>query len=682
VNSPIRPPAADPAARARPDRAGDDAHEVERRRRQLQAAFAQGGPLGAALAGFRRRPSQEEMALAVFDAIARRGTLAAEAGTGTGKTLAYLVPALLAGGKLLVSAGTKTLQDQIFDKDLPAACGALRLRVDAAILKGRQNYVCRLRLERTAASGLLASREEVRDLRLVERFAQASATGDRAELDTVADNAGIWPAVTSTRDNCLGAECTHFENCFVMRARRRALAADVVVVNHHLLIADMALREERASELLPNADVVVVDEAHHLARVAADFFGDSWSLQQTLELGGDALRLGLAQAPDGASWPDLARGVEQAARAVRLRLAESGVPRQARVDYDGALRSGAVPDAVGGLDRALADVEAAVRANAGRDAELDLLVPRAQRLRASLRAWHAPLPEGGVAAGRDSVRWVSAGIHGAQFHSTPLDCSDAFARARGLREQAWILTSATLTAGRRFEPFLAELGLEGATALRWDSPYDYERQALLYLPSPLPNPEMEDFAGQVAEAAWPVIRAARGRAFVLCSTLRAVGRVAQRLGELMARDGDPLPLLVQGEASRRAMLASFRRGGGAVLVGSVSFWEGVDVRGDALSLVVIDKLPFAPPDDPVVAGRIRQMKERGQNPFREFQLPQALTLLRQGAGRLIRDDADRGVLMILDERLLSRSYGRWMLDNLPPFARTRSQAQACAFLAG
>ncbi|SPE25334.1 Helicase c2 [Burkholderiales bacterium] len=657
-----------------------DSQEVEARRRAVAAAFSADGALAGALAGYRVRPAQQEMALAVLEAIARRATLAAEAGTGTGKTLAYLVPAVLAGGKVLIAAGTKTLQDQIFDKDLPAVCRALSVRVDTAILKGRQNYLCRLRLERTATAGMLGSREEVQALQHLSRFALVSQTGDRSELAQVSDSSPIWPAVTSTRDNCLGSECEHFENCYVVRARRRALAADVVVVNHHLLLADMALREETDSELLPNAQVVIVDEAHQLARIAAEFFGDDWSLQQIAELCADALRVGLQWARDGAQWPELARTIDFAARAVRLSLADNGKLRRPRLAYEHLAQSGLAPAAIAALDRALSALQDAVSGNQGREAELDLLLPRVQRLRQSMKAWHqGPLDrEGGD--GLDVVRWVSATAHGAHFYATPLSCSQPFARAREQREQAWIFTSATLTTAQRFEPFLEELGLSGSPALRWDSPFDFARQALLYLPAAMPNPQAEEFAELVAEAAWPVLRASRGRAFVLCSTLRAVPRVARRLQELMDAAGDPLPILVQGEANRRAMLGDFRRLGEAVLVGSVSFWEGIDVRGDALSVVVIDKLPFAPPDDPVVEARIRRMKAQGRNPFREYQLPQAITLLRQGVGRLIRDDSDRGVLMILDERLLSRSYGKTILASLPPFSRTRDEAEACAFV--
>lgn len=656
--------------------------QLASRQRELAAAFAADGALARAVKGYRVRSSQREMALAVFETIARRATLAAEAGTGTGKTIAYLVPAVLAGGKVLVAAGTKTLQDQIFEKDLPVVCRALGVRVEAAILKGRQNYICRLRLERTAAAGMLSSREDVQSLQQIVRFVRQSQTGDVSELESVTEGASIWPAVTSTRDNCVGSECEHFEQCFVFRARRRALAADIVIVNHHLLLADMALREEKDSVLLPNVDAVIVDEAHHLARIAAEFFGERWTLQQITQLGADSLQLGLTFASDGAKWPDLARALDQGARSVRLALAQDGVDRRVRAAYDQFGPGGATLTAIAGLDGALASLQEALGRNQGRSAEMDLLLPQLARLRRTMEVWHQRAPRVDAAAELDTVRWVSTSSQGAQFHTTPLSCAEAFSRAREQRQQAWIFASATLTTAQQFEPFLRELGLLGSQALRWDSPFDFARQGLLYLPVLMPNPQSEDFAELVADAAWPVLRASRGRAFVLCSTLRAVPRVAARLQTLMAAAQDPLPLMVQGEAHRRTMLGEFRRLGNAVLVGSVSFWEGIDVRGEALSVVVIDKLPFAPPDDPVVAARIRHMKAQGQNAFREYQLPQAITLLRQGVGRLIRGDTDRGVLMILDERLLSRSYGKTILSSLPPFSRTRSQDEACAFIAG
>jgi len=670
------------------------ASRLAQARRRVAAAFSGGGELAAAVAGFAPRASQQEMALAVFDTLAERGTLIAEAGTGTGKTFAYLVPALLAGGKVLVSTGTRTLQDQVYAKDLGTLIKALGLPVEAALLKGRQNYLCLQRLARTEAEGRLASRQDAGHLRSIGRFARLTATGDRAELAEVPESAPIWPLVTSTRENCIGQECPRLDECFVYRARRAAQAADIVVVNHHLFLADLSLRDDSVRDFLPATDTVVLDEAHQLPKIAAEFFGTGWSLAQLADLAQDSRSLGLARAAGGAAWVALSQAIEAASRNLRLLLAESGLSAGARIALDRCPAKAPLRRGIAGVDEALASLAGAVKANAGCDVELDALGPRLAALRSEIATWTAALdedaapvrepPAGSQPAADDEqrVRWIGVTTHGAQFHSTPLAPGAAFARARGQQVQAWILTSATLTLAGSFAPFLADIGLPQARTERWESPFDFQRQALLYLPTPLPSPLRSDFPEQVADAAWPVIAAAGGRAFVLCSTLRAVERVAARLRSAMQRDQRLLPLLVQGSSTRRALLEEFRRLGNAVLVGSVSFWEGIDVRGEALSVVAIDKLPFAPPDDPVVEARIRRLRSLGRNPFLEYQLPEAVTLLKQGVGRLIRGERDRGVLMILDERLLSKPYGRTVLASLPPFSRTREEAVARAFFGG
>mgnify|MGYP001421567540 CR=1 FL=1 len=667
-----------PAQQSGPDR---DA-QLAAARRAVASAFAPGGALGGAVAGFVPRESQRQMALAVFDTIAERGTLVAEAGTGTGKTFAYLVAALLAGGKLLVCTGTRTLQDQVFGKDLAAVVAALGLRLDAALLKGRQNYVCLHRLARAESEGRLPTREDAGHLRAVLRFARTSGSGDRAELGEVPESAAIWPLVTSTRENCLGQECPRLDECFVYRARRAAQAADVVVVNHHLFLADLALRDDAIRDFLPAADTVVIDEAHQLPKFAADFFGSGWSLAQLADLAVDARSLGLARAAGGADWVPLSQAIESAARRLRLLLAEAGLGIGRRVALERCGDPPALRRGIEGIDETLQALAAAVDANAGRDAELDALSARIAALRGEVSAWLAAVdrPAGQGDGEPDArVRWIALSAQGAQFQATPLAPGEAFARAREQQPQAWILTSATLTVAGDFSAFLAEIGLPQARTASWDSPFDFRRQGLLYLPRRLPSPRAPDFPERVADAVWPVIEAAGGRAFVLCSTLRAVDRVAVRLREAMAAAGMDLPLLVQGASTRSRLLEQFRRLGNAVLVGSVSFWEGIDVRGEALSIVAIDKLPFAPPDDPVVEARIRRLRALGRNPFMEYQLPEAVTLLKQGVGRLIRDERDRGVLMILDDRLLNRGYGATVLASLPPFALTRDERDAVAF---
>jgi ATP-dependent DNA helicase DinG len=665
-------------------------------RRRVAAAFAGDGELTSAVSGFVPRASQRYMALAVFDAIAERATLVAEAGTGTGKTFAYLVPALLAGGKLLVSTGTKTLQDQVFAKDLTTLVRALGLRIDTALLKGRQNYLCLQRLTRTEAEGRLASRQDAVHLRSIVNFARLTKTGDRAELADVPESASIWPQVTSTRENCLGQDCPRLDECFVYRARRAAQAADVVVVNHHLFLADLALRDDAVRDFLPAADTVVLDEAHQLPKIAADFFGSGWSLAQLADLAQDARAVGLAEAAGGAAWVPLSQAIEAKVRALRLVLAESGLAAGMRVALDRVVAPQRLRSAIAEVEGTLDALAAAVKANSGRAVELDALAARIAALRGEIALWRAALDRSdepavssvddaragdGIGSGleHEQVRWIAVTSHGAQFHATPLAPGAAFARAREQQTQAWILTSATLTLAGSFAPFLTEIGLPQARTARWDSPFDFQRQALLYLPQPLPSPLANDFSERVADAVWPVIAAAGGRAFVLCSTLRAVERVAARLRGVIEAEQMALPLLVQGTSTRRVLLDEFRRAGNAVLVGSVSFWEGIDVRGEALSVVAIDKLPFAPPDDPLVEARIRRLKALGRNAFFEYQLPEAVTLLKQGAGRLIRDERDRGVLMILDQRLLSKPYGKMVLASLPPFARTRDETAARAF---
>jgi ATP-dependent DNA helicase DinG len=468
----------------------------------------------------------------------------------------------------------------------------------------------------------------------------------------------------------------------VYRARRAAQAADVVVVNHHLFLADLALRDDAIREFLPSVDTVILDEAHQLPKIAADFFGEGWSLAQMNDLAQDTRAVGLAAgSAGGADWVALSQALEAAARALRLTLAQAGLQPGQRVALERVPRADQIAIGLTTLETALCALAAALQANAGRDPDLDALGNRSSTLARQVAVWGEVLQRPRE-DDDESVRWVAISAYGAQFQSTPLAPGEAFSRVREQQPQAWILTSATLTVGGRFEQFLNEIGLPHATARRWDSPFDFRRQGLLYLPRSMPSPAAADFPEAVADAAWPVIEASGGRAFVLCSTLRAVDRVAARLVERLRQAGCELPLLVQGTSTRPALLDAFRRAGNAVLVGSVSFWEGIDVRGEALSVVAIDKLPFAPPDDPVVEAQIRRLRALGHNPFTEYQLPQAVTLLKQGAGRLIRDERDRGVLMILDDRLRSRSYGKTVLASLPPFTLTHSLDDVLAFLAG
>jgi ATP-dependent DNA helicase DinG len=631
----------------------------------LERTFAADGPFAEHVPGFRLRAGQLEMSEAIGEAIENTAVLVAEAGTGTGKTFAYLVPALLAGGKVIVSTGTKTLQDQLFDRDLPAVRAALASGATIALLKGRANYVCLYRLRRAAREGRFATRDEPAQIRKIERFAAVTTSGDRADLADVPEDAPAWAHATSTRENCLGQGCPDYKDCFVMRARKNALAADVVVVNHHLFFADLVLREEGISELLPACNTVIFDEAHQLPETARMFFGEALSSAQLVELARD-VRLELRAA--GGASPELDRvaaRLEKAARDLRLVFGEAG----ARLAWALALRLQAFGDALAKLNSALQVLEQALAAQEGRAEGLDACARRASAARHLL----VRLRETEVSA---EVRWVEVFSHAVQLHVTPLSSAELFRRQMTDHPRAWIFTSATLAVGEDFGHFTRELGVPDAATRRWASPFDFPRQALLYVPKALPEPGEAGFTEAVIEAALPVLRASEGRAFLLFTTLRALRRAHQILeGKI------DYPLLVQGTGSRSQLLSRFRALGNAVLLGSQSFWEGVDVRGDALSLVVIDKLPFAPPDDPVLAARIEGVRSAGGNPFNELQLPQAVLQLKQGAGRLIRDEADRGVLMLCDPRLISKPYGRRILQSLPPMALTRELSAVERFFA-
>jgi len=602
------------------------------------------------------------MAQAVAKTLAAHGVLLAEAGTGTGKTLAYLVPALLSGGKVIISTGTKALQDQLFHRDLPAARRALKSPVKVALLKGRANYVCHHHLQRNLADGRFTQRDDAAWLRRIARFAETSASGDRAEAEGIPEDANAWHYAVSSRENCLGSECEHFRDCFVMAARKKALDAEVVVVNHHLFFADLWLKDEGVAELLPACNTIILDEAHQLADTAAQFFGETFSTGQVLDLAGDTKRQAAVKAGD---FPALRRAAEDLTKAARdLRLAFPQNPVKATATELG--RYDKWPDALEGLGKSLDETTRLLETQAERDADLKNCFERAQALQATLAAWQqADDPA------TPRVHWLETTLSSLLLHATPLSVGALFGARLGERAQAWILTSATLAVDGDFTHLKARLGIEDAETLCVDSPFDYPRQGVLYVPQGLPAPNTAEFTEAVVQAALPVLEISRGRAFILFTSLRALEKARALLADAFAARGWAYPLLVQGEAPKNELLARFQQAGNAVLLGSQSFWEGVDVPGDALSVVVIDKLPFQPPDDPVVAARIAQAEKNGGKPFMDYQLPHAAISLKQGAGRLIRSETDRGVLMICDTRLADKPYGRLLLNALPAMTRTR-----------
>jgi ATP-dependent DNA helicase DinG len=629
-------------------------------------AFDADGILQRSLEGFRPREGQRHMAEAVAGAMESGGILLVEAGTGTGKTYAYLAPVLDGGLKVVISTGTKTLQDQLFRRDLPAICGALGRPVHVALLKGRGNYLCRHRLALALEEGP-GSMQETRRLAKIQAWAAVTTSGEIAEVPGIPEDAPTWGRVTSNADNCLGQECPELQRCHVVRARREAMKAEVVVVNHHLLLADLALKEEGFGELLPGVDAVVVDEAHQLPEIAARFFGVSVGTRQALGLVADAR----AEALKAGAWQDefetVVNGLERAAREAAAALA--GVGAGGRLSW---------PELPPDTDDALAGLETAARALAdgcealgGATPGLDAVERRARTLAART---------GMIRAGGEGfeLRWAETGRRSASFHAAPVNAGRALAAHITSRSCAWVFTSATLAVGEDFGAFMDRLGLDEAETLRLDSPFDFRARTRLYVPKGLPQPSDPEYTKRVVEVALPLLEASGGRAFLLFTSHRALQLAARLLRPRAEELG--FPVLVQGDEPRARLLASFRRLGNAVLLGTQSFWEGVDVKGPALSVVLIDKLPFAAPDDPLLKARLDAAREAGREPFRDVQLPQAVLSLKQGIGRLIRDTDDAGLAVVCDPRLLGKGYGRVFLASLPPMPVVREEDEAVEFL--
>ena len=649
----------------------------------ISAVFSEEGPLAQHLPGFRARPGQQAMAQTIAEAISERRCLIAEAGTGTGKTFAYLVPALTGGGKVIISTGTKTLQDQLFERDLPLVRDALKLPLSVALLKGRSNYLCLHRIAQAQVEDLFPSKQDAKHLKTIVSFLRTTERGDRSELSNIPDHAGIWPLVTSTRDNCLGTHCAHVDDCFVMKARKEALDADVVVINHHLFFADALLREEGLNELLPACNTVILDEAHQLPDIATVFFGERIGGAQLAELARDAEIAIRAEAND---LTELLIRISRLIPAIRqLRLAVGEFP--GKYSASKLLSQPTFVEALQGLTKVLDETASDLGTVAERSEDLELVANRAKTLARALQQWievEESVDDENTADENNIplIRWADISSHGWQLHASPLSVAPIFRNFVENSARSWILTSATLSVAGQFTHYQHELGLENAQTARWDSPFDYEHQAILYVPTGLPLPNSKEHTDAVIDAAMPVLTASQGRAFLLFTTHRALQHARQRLETIFAEQGHDWPLLVQGEASRSELLERFRREKNAVLLGAASFWEGVDVAGDALSVVIIDKLPFAPPDDPLLAARLEHLKKNGGEPFRDWQLPQAAISLKQGAGRLIRTETDCGVLMITDPRLVEKPYGKKLWRSLPPMKRTRELRDVVAFFEG
>lgn len=650
---------------------------------------------------FQVRQSQVEMAEKIHDTIVHRQVLIAEAGTGTGKTFAYLVPAFLESAKTLISTGSKTLQDQLFHRDIPYVRAVLKRPLHVALLKGRSNYVCHFRLELSENESSQLPHTIQGLLPQIRAFSEYSHSGDRAELTEIPDDHSIWPHVTSTRDNCLGHECPAKESCFVLKARREALQADVIVTNHHLLLADLKLRDESLSELLPHCDTVIIDEAHHLPELASEFFGESLSSGQWLELSKDILVSALLEAHDALELIKHTQNIQRTLEHVEHQL-ERLFPYSGRF----ACSDMEAPELLEALKHFSQHIQPwllYLEEAAPRSASFSQLHKRGEALYALLSHWMSTYPDSTAQPIQPFVHWLEKRHRSWRLVLTPLNIGEQFHARLNLSSdadenedkhdqaapvnQAWIFTSATLAMAQDFSLYQDALGLSSLPHKRlhtqaWESPFDYPKQALLYLPPHLPEPNHPDHPTQLIDTVWPLLLASHGRALLLFTSFKAMEQAWQCFHQKLENHHPPLEWLpmMQGQSSKADLLDQFSRHPHPVLFGSHSFWEGIDLPGRKLSLLIIDRIPFSPPNDPVTAARLRWIEHQGHDAFTRYQLPQAALTLKQGVGRLIRREQDEGVVVLGDPRLRRKHYGRRILGSLPPMKISIHAEDVIAFL--
>jgi len=645
-------------------------------REAVAHAFGPGGALSQADDRYVERDVQVRMAMAVASAIDERRALVAEAGTGVGKTFAYLVPTLLSGARALISTATKSLQDQLFLRDLPRLREALQLPVTVALLKGRASYLCLHRMKQARQSAQLPDRWAVRTLAKVEQWSKATTSGDLAEIQGLDERSSVIPLVTSSRENCLGTECPEYRQCHVMKARREAMAADLVVVNHHLFFADMTLRDSGVAELLPSVEVAVFDEAHQLAEAGVQFLGTTLGSGQVIDFARDMLGAGLQQARGLAPWQDLAALCDRAAR--ELRMACAGPMREVRgtlkLRWDERAARSEFLAALPELERACEDARAALDTVSELSPDFIKLAERAASLAKLTRQF-------GEAAATGNVRWIDLTPHQCRLVESPLDIRDALREQMTSAPKAWIFTSATLGDDERLSWFTEAAGLDDEVTLRVGSPFDYASHARLYVPRSFPKPNEPGHSAAVAGLAARCARQLGGRTFVLTTTLRALASIGEQLRSDFEAQADDIQVLLQGQAPKRQLMQQFLAQPRSVLVGSQSFWEGIDVVGDALQCVLIDKLPFPPPNDPLVEARVKRLESEGRNPFADYFVAEAAVSLKQGAGRLIRSETDRGLLVVCDPRMAGMNYGRRLREALPPMRLVNTEPEALAWLA-
>ncbi len=631
---------------------------------KITDAFSPEGTLSQNIHGFRPRDAQLEMAQAVGRAVKFAKSAVIEAGTGTGKTFAYLVPALLSGKKTIISTGSKNLQDQLFNRDLPTIQKALKYKGKVALLKGRANYLCLERLDQVIAMGVVGDKSVLADLAKVRKWHTGTKIGDLSECITIAEDSPILPQLVSTAESCLGSDCPNYKECYVVQARRRALEADVVVVNHHLFCADMAVKETGFGELIPDAELIIFDEAHQLPDIASQYFGQSLTSRQLFDICKDSNIVYRTELKDLAQLGKASDHLQKVVQDFRLLLGDGNK----RGNLREILQDPKVVEGFAKLNENIDFLSEVVKKSLGRSETLDKIFERLAEVKAQLKR-----------LGDTSVvgycYWYE--INGRSFglHITPLTVADKFGEQMRANQVGWIFTSATLEVGGKFDHFCQRLGIENAEQMVLQSPFDYARQSLLCVPRYLPDTNKSHTLTELGQLLKPVIEANNGRCFLLCTSYFMMRGLADFL-----REQSSLSVLLQGETSKSRLLEKFVAEPNSVLVATQSFWEGIDVRGDALSLVIIDKLPFTAPDEPLLKARMEDCKLQGGDPFNDIQIPEAVITLKQGVGRLIRDVTDRGAVIICDSRLVMRQYGSTFLKSLPPSKRTRDLAKVLTFL--
>ena len=635
----------------------------------IEEFFKSSGPLSKLVSNFHQREDQVDMAKIINETIEEKNSLIVEAGTGVGKTFAYLLPALMNGGKVVISTATKNLQDQLFFKDIPTIRNALKIPIDINILKGRSNYICQLRMENSLLEGQFLNKQDASYIHEIKKISDHSDSGEISEFNNIPENSTIWPFVTSTKENCMGQDCEFYKSCFLIKARKKAITSEVVIVNHHLFFADLVLKDAELSEILPKASTVVFDEAHQIPEIASIFFGQNISTNQIIYLIQDTQQILSSHIKDKEKLIKLSKSIIDITNSLGaffdIKNQRIGIEKIEKIESFKTI----IINLISELDKLCIFLNS----YSEQDMDFKKLLDRTTEVILKLKNWNKGTDQ-------NYVYWIEIFLRSVQFNITPMSIADNFRKFQEENEIAWIFTSATLAVNSSFEHFQSLMGLEKAEMKLLESPFNYSENAYLYVPKEMPESSSRLFNIQLIGQIYPLLIASKGRAFILSTSIKSMNEITSMLKDEFEKNNITYPILTQGSVPKTQLLEQFKKHGNAILIGSLSFWEGVDVRGPELSLVIIDKLPFQSPGDPIFESKINMLSTKGINAFMTFQLPKAVISLKQGAGRLIRDEMDKGVLMICDERIVSKPYGKKFWRSLPNFKRTRERDDVIEFL--